>query len=188
MRDGKVLAWGLDNHGQLGVEAQQRDPNSSQWVFPARPVLSDFGGGKIRKISAASQHTLFLTNQGRIFSCGCAHYGRLGIAEQEGKTALLVPMEISEPRDNQSGSRIKHRFVDIAVGQLHSAAVTYAGKLFAWGCGDDLQLGSGEEKDEYVPVEVIGRQLIGIFFLFSELCLFVKTCICTQKKKIEELM
>ena len=160
MGDGKVLAWGLDNHGQLGVEAQQRDPNMSQWIYPPRPVLSDCGGGKIRKISAASQHTLFLTNQGRIFSCGCAHYGRLGIAEQEGKTALLGPMEVSEPKGS-SGSRIKHRFVDIAVGQLHSAAVTKEGKVFAWGCGDDLQLGTGEEKDEYVPVEMIGQQLIG---------------------------
>ena len=35
------------------------------------------------------------------------------------------------------------------------------GKVYAWGFGENLQLGTGEEDDEYEPKEVTGKQLEG---------------------------
>jgi len=154
--DGSVYAWGLDNFGQLGVEANGRDPHADQWVFPPRMVACNFGKGTIRDIKSAEQHTLFLTSNGRVFACGCHHYGRLGIRGigEDVKT----PREISNPKTT---SRITNRYVAIAAGQLHSVAITKSGDAFAWGCGDDLQLGTGKEDEEKVPVELLGIQLKG---------------------------
>ena len=37
--------------------------------------------------------------------------------------------------------------------------VFIAGSAYAWGMGTNLQLGTGEEDDEWSPVEMTGKQL-----------------------------
>eukprot|EP00954_Amorphochlora_amoebiformis_P000304 24353-Amorphochlora_amoeboformis.AAC.2 len=155
LEDGSVYAWGLDNWGQLGVNASPRDPKADQWIYPPRRVLSDFGGDKIRKIASTIQHTIFLTERGSLFACGCGHYGRLGI--RDAGDQVSTPRAIEIPRTG----RLVKRFVDIAVGELHSLACTKDGKLFSWGVGDNMQLGNGEDKEEKVPTEVVSGRLNG---------------------------
>lgn len=33
------------------------------------------------------------------------------------------------------------------------------GSVYAWGMGTNLQLGTGEEEDEWIPVKMTGKQL-----------------------------
>ena len=47
----------------------------------------------------------------------------------------------------------------VACGSQHSLAVTTAGRVYAWGFGEMLQLGNGVEQDELVPTLVEGQQL-----------------------------
>jgi len=47
----------------------------------------------------------------------------------------------------------------IGVGSNHSLAVTASGKVYAWGFGDGLQLGNGEEEDEDKPVHLTGKMI-----------------------------
>ena len=42
----------------------------------------------------------------------------------------------------------------VSCGSLHTAAVTERGTLFAWGCGEDGQLGLGEGEDVHEPTSV----------------------------------
>lgn len=155
--DGSVYGWGLDNYGQLGVESQPRDPYADQWVYPPRMVECDFGGSAMRKICSAERHTLFLLSNGRIFACGSHHEGRLGIRNL--KEDIRVPQEISEPDTGEP--RLPNRYVDIAIGQMHSAALTSSGEAFAWGCGDDYQLGTGTDEEKWVPTKLLGAHLRG---------------------------
>lgn len=37
--------------------------------------------------------------------------------------------------------------------------LSLSGSVFAWGMGTNLQLGTGEEDDEWSPVEMSGKQL-----------------------------
>ncbi|KPP56787.1 hypothetical protein Z043_125560 [Scleropages formosus] len=47
----------------------------------------------------------------------------------------------------------------VACGASVSYAVTKQGSAYAWGMGTNLQLGTGEEDDEWSPVEMTGKQL-----------------------------
>lgn len=46
---------------------------------------------------------------------------------------------------------------------IYSSVITFtlslSGSVFAWGMGTNLQLGTGEEDDEWSPVEMSGKQL-----------------------------
>lgn len=46
-----------------------------------------------------------------------------------------------------------------AVFQFSNTAVCWPGSVFSWGMGTNLQLGTGEEDDEWSPVEMTGKQL-----------------------------
>ncbi|MBN3284144.1 RCC1 protein, partial [Polyodon spathula] len=39
------------------------------------------------------------------------------------------------------------------------SVLLFAGRVFAWGMGTNLQLGTGEEEDEWSPLEMTGKQL-----------------------------
>ena len=46
--------------------------------------------------------------------------------------------------------------VQVAAGHSHSTALTVTGELYAWGKGDDGQLGHGDKEDVAVPRVVDG--------------------------------
>ena len=53
------------------------------------------------------------------------------------------------------------KVVKIGTGSCTSYAVMEDGTLKAWGMGSNLQLATGEEDDEWEPVECSGKQIEG---------------------------
>jgi alpha-tubulin suppressor-like RCC1 family protein len=50
-----------------------------------------------------------------------------------------------------------HRVVSVSCGRAHSVAVTDKGRVYAWGCGEDGQLGLGEEaRGDYLSPMRVG--------------------------------
>ncbi|XP_058859325.1 regulator of chromosome condensation-like isoform X2 [Acipenser ruthenus] len=84
---------------------------------------------------------------GQVYSLGRAEYGRLGLGE--GREEKSEPTAVPELTDAET----------VACGASVSFAVTRNGRVFAWGMGTNLQLGTGEEEDEWRPVEMTGKQL-----------------------------
>ncbi len=68
-----------------------------------------------------------LTNRGRVYTWGTSEYGALGLGSKS--TVALTPSLVT--------SRIleRRRFVDLALGDEHCAAVTSMGNCYAWGQG-----------------------------------------------------
>lgn len=91
---GKVFAWGTfrDNCGQIGLT-----PAGIQ-AFPHH-ILPD---KKIVKISSGNNHIIFLSDEGKVFTCGAADQGQLGrVASQfadrggrHGIDYILMPAEV----------------------------------------------------------------------------------------------
>ncbi|KAG7242214.1 hypothetical protein INR49_024260 [Caranx melampygus] len=82
-----------------------------------------------------------------VYSLGRAEYGRLGLgqgAEEKSEPTPVTGMELA------SG---------VTCGASVSYAVTREGSVYAWGMGTNLQLGTGEEDDEWSPVKMTGKQL-----------------------------
>lgn len=142
-KQGHVYGFGLTNYHQLGkqssnvcfapVKLTSFKNSTTSWV--------DFSGGQ--------HHTVCLDAEGKVYSLGRAEYGRLGLG--------AAAEEKSEPTPVPGMAAAR----GVACGASVSYAVTKEGSAFAWGMGTNLQLGTGEEDDEWSPVEMSGKQLEG---------------------------
>ncbi|MEQ2187307.1 hypothetical protein GOODEAATRI_003348, partial [Goodea atripinnis] len=84
---------------------------------------------------------------GQVYSLGRAEYGRLGLGQGAEEKSEPAPVTGMEPAKG------------VSCGASVSYAVTRAGSVYAWGMGTNLQLGTGEEEDEWSPVKMTGKQL-----------------------------
>ena len=117
-RDNQVFLWGrAEGWGGKGAVLQ--------------PELLRLGE-KVTMVSCSvgehHPHTLILTLQGQVYSCGDGYKGKLGLGDMEGRdTPCLVP--------GLDG------VVQVVAGGIHSAARDRDGRVYSWGCGSDGRLG-----------------------------------------------
>ncbi|KAJ3278560.1 Regulator of chromosome condensation [Borealophlyctis nickersoniae] len=141
-KETEVYAFGLNNHGQLGLG----DTDEYEGVWHV-----DGLEGKVKTISGGEHHSLFLNEDGNVFVWGRADSGQLGL---EGQTE-----PVCEPRRLEVLSNVRQ----VAGGGSFSLAVTNeeANNLYGWGYGEMGQLANGGE-DSATPfkVELKGRQVI----------------------------
>jgi alpha-tubulin suppressor-like RCC1 family protein len=84
--------------------------------------------------SSASEHSIFVTSEGRYLVCGHNQQGSLGLGDQENRL-VLTPFTLSE---EEEGTKIK----SLACGQ-HNLALTRDGRIFVWGRQYAGELGTG---------------------------------------------
>lgn len=67
-----MFAWGSTVHGELGLggieEEQILTPRKLEW----------YGADAVVEIACGESHTLLLTKDGKVYSCGNNDYGQLG--------------------------------------------------------------------------------------------------------------
>lgn len=141
-----VYVWGLNNYGQLGTgeTANYYTPKKSR-------SLTELNTNEDRhlRIASGQHHSILLTSEGKVYSFGRADYGRLGLGENA--TEQHSPVQVGALKD--------HAVKEVACGEVVSFAVTQEGKLYSWGMGNCLQLGSGHEDDVETPIMVEGKNL-----------------------------
>lgn len=152
-------AWGKNNKGQLGVGITTREIRSPMEILGLQGI-------RLTKISCGGEHTLFLDDVGRAYSCGANEVSQLGLHSEE--STVNVPKRVTQVRrclfrkntvrTEQCRTLIHHaaqfdghRVVDIAAGGHHSLfAVLHriedneADERFSvWACGSDKVLPRG---------------------------------------------
>lgn len=67
-----MFAWGNTTNGELGLggieDEQILTPRQLEW----------FGADDVTEIACGDNHTLLLTKDGKVYSCGNNDYGQLG--------------------------------------------------------------------------------------------------------------
>jgi alpha-tubulin suppressor-like RCC1 family protein len=102
-------------------------------------------------------HTLIIDNQGTVFASGNNTYGQLGDNDGNFDQNPAVPVDTSGA---MNGTFIKK----VSAGIFHSLALSTDGQVFAWGRGDNGQLGQGDNNfDSNTPLLVSGGALAGKF-------------------------
>jgi len=125
---GQLLAWGDNTHGQTGFE---------KGYARQAPYLIDIPGLNSEEFvtegSCGLNHSIVLTNQGRVFVTGSNEKHQLGLEgiKECGVFTLLIFPELI----NQES------IIKINAGYQHSAALSSGGRIFTWGSNLEGQLG-----------------------------------------------
>lgn len=126
---GAVYGWGRNENGQIGVADLSRKNC---------PVLVDaLSGHRIVDVALGRQHTLFLTSDGEVLSCGLNKSGQLGCGSthpEQRPTPQKIPMSAF------GGAKV----TAISAGADFSVMVCDDGHVYACGLPQYGQLGSGE--------------------------------------------
>ena len=133
--DGAVWSWGWGIFGMLGHGDQQ------QLLLPKK--IEALAGRRVVAVSAGGQHSIAITADGAVWSCGCGSSGRLGHGDTQEQ---LLPKKI----EDLAGQRV----VAVSAGGFHSIAVTAHGAVWSWGGGAFGNLGHGDEHQQLLPKKI----------------------------------
>lgn len=127
-RNGELWTWGLNTHGQCGVQDQE--------VISA-PVQPFKGSdhSSMSFVACGGKHTLALSANSEVFAWGNNEFGQLGLAADEFES-FHTPREVFY---------FKEKIVSwLAAGSNHSLALNIEGYCYTWGRNDKGQLGHGD--------------------------------------------
>ncbi|MER7546673.1 RCC1 domain-containing protein [Actinomadura sp.] len=149
-RDGTVVTWGANDHGQRGNgergdggRAAPRVPTTVKAPDGRRPLTG------VTAISADGHTELVLRRNGQVLAWGANDYGMVGDGTRRDR-ALPVPVR------GLDGARRLTGVTRIAIGGQHGLALLKDGRVASWGHNDLGQLGDGTRRDRLVPALVSG--------------------------------
>ncbi|KAH1167355.1 hypothetical protein KIL84_002838 [Mauremys mutica] len=128
-----MLCWGNASFGQLGLGGIDEE-------IVLEPRKSDFFlNKKVRDVGCGLRHTVFVLDDGTVYTCGCNDLGQLG-------------HEKSRKRPEHVGALDAQNIVSVSCGEAHTLALNDKGQVYAWGLATDGQLGlPGTEECIRIP-------------------------------------
>ncbi|XP_063566126.1 probable E3 ubiquitin-protein ligase HERC4 isoform X9 [Gorilla gorilla gorilla] len=128
-----MLCWGNASFGQLGLGGIDEE-------IVLEPRKSDFFINKrIRDVGCGLRHTVFVLDDGTVYTCGCNDLGQLGHEKSRKKPEQVVALDAQN-------------IVAVSCGEAHTLALNDKGQVYAWGLDSDGQLGLvGSEECIRVP-------------------------------------
>jgi len=144
--DGSIWTCGAGNNGQLGHgdDAQDR-------LRPTRLGPEAFGGSPVVLVACGGLHTMAVTGEGHVWTCGINCNGQLG----HGDTTDRHVFTLVDP-GLFGGSSI----VIAASGNRHNVVASAEGEVYTWGRGSLGRLGHNDEQDMLTPAQ-LGREHFG---------------------------
>ncbi|XP_044155075.1 probable E3 ubiquitin-protein ligase HERC4 isoform X2 [Bufo gargarizans] len=127
-----MLCWGNASFGQLGLGGIDEEivVEPRRCNFFLNKIVGDVGCG--------SRHTVFVLDDGTVYTCGCNDLGQLG-------------HDKSRKKPEQVGALDAQNIVAVSCGESHTLALNDKGQVFSWGLAKDGQLGFSITED-YIRV------------------------------------
>ena len=130
--EGQAYSMGKDDFGMLGTSPDTHSMLSAGYDTPT--LIPSLSKQRMIRVSCGGWHTLFLSEEGEVFSCGKGEFGRLGVgSEKSHNEPSAVPLDASLP----PGARARM----ISAGGSHSLLVTDQHQVYGCGRLDSGRLG-----------------------------------------------
>ena len=143
--EGALWAWGKGNYGQLGLG------DEANRMIPARVGAEEaFGGSQVLTADCSDVHTMIVTKDSALFSCGRGAHGALGHNDANNR---LVQTRVEAQHFGNAN------IISTAAGPFLSSAVTEEGALYTWGAR--MGLGHVDGQHKLVPTPVASHLLQG---------------------------
>ncbi|VIO89751.1 conserved hypothetical protein,hypothetical protein [Brugia malayi] len=128
----QLYVFGCAGDGQLGFRPDSVESDSQMMIVPRLVYGAPTGqnGVTVKSIASGERHTLFLSDDGKVWSCGSNYNGELGRGGVREGSYTIYPVHISSTVS----------IIQISAGRSHSMAVSDDGRLFAWGSNSHGQL------------------------------------------------
>ncbi|XP_029465562.1 probable E3 ubiquitin-protein ligase HERC4 isoform X2 [Rhinatrema bivittatum] len=127
-----MLCWGNASFGQLGLGGIDEE-------IVIEPRNCEFFHNKnVRDVGCGHRHTVFVLEDGTVYTCGCNDLGQLG-------------HEKARKKPKQVGALDAQNIVAVSCGEAHTLALNDKGQMFSWGLATDGQLGL-PGTDDYIRV------------------------------------
>jgi alpha-tubulin suppressor-like RCC1 family protein len=137
---GSVWSWGRNSEGQLGLGHRQTC-TTPQHVEALATVT-------IKQACAGRLHSMFLTDQGLLWTVGCGEDGQLGLGES--CLTLVLPEQLPGHWFGENPVEV------MEAGSRHCLCATNVGQVYAWGHGEHGQLGAGHTDSVASPMPLLG--------------------------------
>ncbi|KAG6848913.1 hypothetical protein H0H93_012850 [Arthromyces matolae] len=139
---GNVWGWGLNTMGQTGTGY---DSCNDKVVLLPKQVKRlnqrELRGDTVIQIDGGEHHSLFLTNNGKVYACGRCNVGQLGLSDDDiAFKDLKKPEFIPEPT-LVTFPDMEDPIFQVSCGPHNNLAVTRGGALYSWGQGVQGELG-----------------------------------------------
>jgi alpha-tubulin suppressor-like RCC1 family protein len=142
--DGELWGMGSNGDGQLGDGTGKNSPIPLQISVPGNRNL------KVIAVAAGAYHSLFVTEDGKLWATGDAHYGQLGDGSSGGYNNYRVtPVQIAVPGNPNL------KVTAVSAGEAHSLFLTEDGKLWGMGSNSYGEFGGGVSGSISTPVQVL---------------------------------
>eukprot|EP00595_Chromulina_sp_UTEXLB2642_P003436 CAMPEP_0196761384 /NCGR_PEP_ID=MMETSP1095-20130614/607_1 /TAXON_ID=96789 ORGANISM="Chromulina nebulosa, Strain UTEXLB2642" /NCGR_SAMPLE_ID=MMETSP1095 /ASSEMBLY_ACC=CAM_ASM_000446 /LENGTH=816 /DNA_ID=CAMNT_0042110859 /DNA_START=608 /DNA_END=3055 /DNA_ORIENTATION=- len=144
----EIYSWGNNDFNQLGLGSDQSSHLSPRLLPLSTVVYLQM----VRAIACSHRHSLLVTWQGFIYSCGDNSDGALGLRDNKSRDRFtLIDWE---------ESAIKPTIISIACGSAaigcHSMAIDSEGQLYGWGVPQAVGLSKVKPYTSPSPVHLIG--------------------------------
>jgi alpha-tubulin suppressor-like RCC1 family protein len=157
--DGTVFTYGNNANGECG------NGTTTTVTIPTAVVFSP-STIKISKICAGDTHSLFLTDDGKLYACGRNQNGQLGTSSVTNTANVLVPTLVITTNINPETDGA---ITQLAASGAHSLLLTSktdqatnitTSKAYGWGKNDVGQLGLGNTTTAFIPTLMTTANLI----------------------------
>jgi alpha-tubulin suppressor-like RCC1 family protein len=110
-------------------------------------------------VSAGSSHSLFLSSQGRAYSCGDNIFGQLGLNSNDNQSA---PIWIESLRTEE--------IIDVSAGTIHSLFLTSQGQVYGCGSNKRGQLGTENQIEKKIPTLIESIKSVKVIAISAGRC------------------
>ena len=164
LNTGKVIAFGANFWGQMGIGESEASPSYKTTPFDVSYNTTDYNGSNAIAVCSGGAHSAILLNTGKVVTFGLNNQGQLGngkswIGQERYGNYLISNTQVNViATGNYNGSNA----ISVSCGSRHTSILLNTGQVVTFGLNEDGQLGNGKSGTQSYPNPYFSSQPVDV--------------------------